>query len=71
MDLLLGHFADAHLASLTPGELDRFEVLLEEADQDLYAWMTGQEPPPNHLADLVERITAHAERNFTQSGFVL
>jgi antitoxin CptB len=35
-DLILGPFADAHLASLTADQLDAFEALLEQPDQELY-----------------------------------
>lgn len=45
-DLILGPFADANLAKLDPGQLDRFEALLEEPDVDLYAWIIGQTPAP-------------------------
>ncbi len=45
-DLLLGGFADAHLETLTPDQLDRFEVLLEEPDVDLYQWITETTPTP-------------------------
>ena len=62
MDLILGPWADTHLASLAPEALDRFETLLDENDQDLYAWVTGAEgatPPPAH-APLLAEIAAHA-----------
>ncbi|MDB5539793.1 MAG: Sdh5 family protein [Devosia sp.] len=58
MDLLLGPYADARLAGMALGELDRFETLLEEADTDLLKWLMGPEPTPagaDHelLADLL------------------
>jgi antitoxin CptB len=46
MDLLLGTFADAHLAALAPAQLDAYEALLEQVDPDLYNWITGAEPVP-------------------------
>lgn len=45
-DLLLGGFADRHLATLDGAELDRYEALLGEADQDLLAWVSGQAAVP-------------------------
>ncbi|MGH6916010.1 MAG: succinate dehydrogenase assembly factor 2, partial [Geminicoccales bacterium] len=39
MDLLLGRFADAQLAGMTPAQLDAFEALLCESDPDLYDWI--------------------------------
>jgi len=61
MDLVLGPFADAHLAGLTEGELKTYDALLEENDQDLMAWILGQSAPPVALVPLLERITAFAE----------
>jgi antitoxin CptB len=45
-DLLFGGFADQHLASLSAQQLDRYEALLQESDQDLLAWISGQRPVP-------------------------
>lgn len=46
MDLLLGRFADRHLADLSEGQLDRFEALLMAPDPDLYDWVAGYAPVP-------------------------
>lgn len=45
-DMLLGRFADVHLATLDDGQLDRYEALLENPDPDLYAWVTELRPVP-------------------------
>jgi antitoxin CptB len=45
-DLVLGRFADRHLASLNATQLDRYEALLCAADHDLWAWICGQRPVP-------------------------
>ncbi len=45
LDLLLGNFADRHLADLSPEQLDRLETLLDLPEPVLYNWITGQEPP--------------------------
>ena len=45
-DLILGPFADHHVAKLSPAQLDAFEVLLDQPDHDLYAWIIGQAPAP-------------------------
>jgi antitoxin CptB len=58
MDILLMRFSEARLAALTPAELDLYEVLLEENDQDLYQWVTGQTDPPEHLAPLIGQVRA-------------
>jgi antitoxin CptB len=41
MDLILGRFADAEIASLTDDELAQLEHLIEVPDPDLYAAMSG------------------------------
>ncbi|MEX0758404.1 MAG: succinate dehydrogenase assembly factor 2 [Tistlia sp.] len=49
MDLLVGSFADRHLAGFDSGQLDRYEALLLEPDPDLYNWMIGAAEPPGAL----------------------
>ncbi len=60
MDLILGPFADARLEALAPGDLDLFEALLAENDQDLYPWVTGAAAAPARYAALLAAIAAHA-----------
>ncbi len=56
-DLLLGRFADAHIADMTDGELDEYERLLEVQDHDIYGWVTGELAiPPSHHSALLDRI---------------
>ncbi|MBV9522223.1 MAG: succinate dehydrogenase assembly factor 2 [Alphaproteobacteria bacterium] len=45
-DLLLGSFAEEHLAGLTEVQLDRYEALLENDDLRLFDWITGRAAPP-------------------------
>ena len=59
MDILLSRYADAHLAGLTDAELDAYEALLSENDQDLYQWVSGQRPSAPQFQALVEDIKAH------------
>ena len=59
MDLLFGQFADGMLDTLTDGELDAFETLMEENDQDLYLWISGARPVPSEFLESVQRV-----RNF-------
>jgi len=59
MDLLLGRFADSQLETLSDRELDQYETVLSQADQDLYAWITGERPWPTSLNNpLAQRLTA-------------
>jgi antitoxin CptB len=56
-DLILGRFADAHLAGFDAGQLDRYEALLECSDVDLFDWITGRAtPPPEHNHDVTRLL---------------
>jgi len=56
-DLILGPFADRHVASMTAAELDTFEALLDQPDQDLYAWIIGTaETPAAFDHEIMSRI---------------
>lgn len=59
MDLLMGQFAERHLADFSDAELDQFEWLLRESDPDLYNWFNGQVPAPaNHENPMLKRFLA-------------
>ena len=47
MDLLLGRFADRHLAGLSERQLADYEALLEVGDPDLYGWISGEAAVPS------------------------
>jgi antitoxin CptB len=56
-DLLLGAFADAHLAAFTVAQLDAYEALLNENDGDIYDWVTGRcAPPPKMMSDVLRLL---------------
>ena len=56
-DLLLGPFAEDHLAAMTLPQLDRFEALLAENDADLYDWISGRAPaPPGRDSDVLRLL---------------
>ncbi len=59
-DLILGGWADAHLAALDAAELDAYEALLVENDHDIYAWIAGSAPAPADHARLVSRIAVES-----------
>ncbi len=57
MDLIMGRFADAELATLDAAALDSFEALMEQPDPDLYRWVSGEAPvPPDVDAAFLARI---------------
>lgn len=60
MDLLMGSFADAHIASLSEADLSEFERLLATPDWEVYAWLVGQKPVPgNYESPLLNRMMAY------------
>lgn len=56
MDLILGQYADANLAGMSDAELDAFDAILKENDQDLYQWVSGQAEPPEAHAALIAKL---------------
>ena len=64
MDLILGRFADAEIASLSDDELSQLEHLIDVPDQDLYAAVSGQAAlPAEYATGLFDRI-----RSFRQES---
>lgn len=47
-DLLCSTFADANLATMTPKQLQQYDLFLDENDWDIYYWVT-QEPTPTSM----------------------
>ena len=58
-DLILGHFADTHLDTLTEPELAAYEQMLDCDDDVIWAWVTGKEVPPAPFLSLMPRICPH------------
>lgn len=57
MDLILGQFADTEIMTLEGSDLDEFEAILGEDDNDLFKWICGKaEIPPYLRTPLFERI---------------
>lgn len=60
MDLVIGGFADAEIATLDENELDQFEALMAEDDGDLLKWVTGEQATPERFqTDLFARVRAY------------
>ena len=63
-DLILGRFADAHLAGFTEAQLDRYEALLDCADADIFDWVSGRTaPPPEHTHDVTRFLISFSNAN--------
>jgi antitoxin CptB len=46
MDILMGGFASERLAMMDSAQLTEFEDIIDIPDQQLLAWVTGAEVPP-------------------------
>ena len=62
-DVMLGGFANRHLADLDEAQLDRYEHLLEIDDPRLYKWITGREPAPEEYDTDVLRMIQNFKPN--------
>ena len=60
MDLILSKFAERALADLNAQDLDLYDDLLSENDQDLYAWVTRQTPADEKYKQLILKIESTA-----------
>jgi antitoxin CptB len=68
-DIIIGGFARARLSELSAQQLDEFELLLEQPDQDLYAWIIGREPTPKAFdGEILAMLRAFLERAHTTIG---
>ncbi len=63
LDLLLGPFAERHLAGFSARQLDIYENILEHSDPDIYRWLTEAEPMPKALESDVFKLLKNF-RNF-------
>ena len=59
LDILLTRYLDECYGTASTDEQQAFQHLLETQDPVIYAYCLGQERPPEHLAVLIERITAN------------
>lgn len=57
MDLIMGRFADAEIATLTDAEIAAFENLAELPDPMVLSWLMGETPvEPEHDTPLFRRM---------------
>jgi antitoxin CptB len=60
MDLVIGGFTDAEIATLSDTELDELELLMAEEDADIFRWVTGEaETPERFRTALFDRMRAY------------
>ena len=58
-DLILGSFAEAHLAGFDAARLDEYESLLACPDAELFDWIAGRRaPPPEYNTEVTHLLLA-------------
>lgn len=58
-DILLGQFAQAHVHGFDSAQLDRYEALLEESDNDIFDWVAGRaDVPADKDSDVLRLLLA-------------
>jgi antitoxin CptB len=66
LDLLLGSFAERHLAALSDAQLNRYEALMENGENKLFDLISSRIAPGEHDSDvlrlLIEFATARGPR---------
>ena len=63
MDLILTAYAEAELEGMSHEALDLYDALLNENDQDLYTWVTGQVTAPDRYKKMIDKIAFSLQRN--------
>ena len=61
LDVLLGNFLEEAYSQLPDDDKNRFILLLDQPDPNLFAWIMGHEEPEDKaLASITEKIRSHA-----------
>ena len=64
--LLLSSFADKHLSTFSPNQLDQYDHLINTPSNDwqLYYWITGREETPNDYDnEVMELVKKHTKND--------
>ncbi len=56
LDLVLGEFASRTLPKLSPALQQDYALLLQQNDDDLWKWLSGQQTPPLSLKNIVFQV---------------
>ena len=60
MDMVLGPYADVHLATMGEAKMALYDALLEENDQELITWVMGTGVVPDRFVALMGEIAGFA-----------
>jgi antitoxin CptB len=56
MDMLLGGYVRLHVNTMTAGDLDALEAIIDTPDQTLLAWATRQEATPANASPMLMAV---------------
>lgn len=63
MDIILSAYASDTLENMDEATIVLYDRLLNENDQDLYQWVTGQVPAPEEFAGMISQISQQMQKN--------
>jgi antitoxin CptB len=61
MDIILSAYATENLETMDEATIQLYDVLLDENDQDLYQWVTGQVPAPEKFKQMITKISVQIQ----------
>ena len=62
MDIILSAYATENLAKMDDAKITLYDHLLDENDQDLYQWVTGQVVAPDKFIQMIAEISVQMQR---------
>ena len=61
MDIILSAYATENLAKMDDAKITLYDNLLDENDQDLYQWVTGQVVAPDKFIQMIAEISVQMQ----------
>ena len=61
MDIILSAYATENLAMMDEAKITLYDNLLDENDQDLYQWVTGQVVAPDKFTQMIAEISVQMQ----------
>ena len=61
MDIILSAYATENLVKMDEATITLYDRLLDENDQDLYQWVTGQVAAPERFRQMIAEISVQMQ----------
>ena len=61
MDIILSSYATENLVKMDETTITLYDRLLDENDQDLYQWVTGQVAAPERFRQMIAKISVQMQ----------